>query len=96
MRLINKMLFGAAALVAATAASYPHAISDMYLGSTYPASLRQQEALKLCQQESMAFVSFLASDREQCYREMRSVGLTATYSGVWSKPDRQHMRIAQD
>lgn len=94
MRLINKTLFGAAALVAATAASYPHGLSDMYLGSTYPHDLRKQEALKLCQQQSMAFVSFLASDREQCYREMRGVGTVSTYSGVWSKPDRQRMLVA--
>jgi hypothetical protein len=96
MRLINKMLFGAAAVVAATAASYPHGLSDMYLGSTYPHDLRKQEALKLCQQESLSFVSFLASDREQCYREMRGLGMAATFSGVWSKPDRQRMQVAQD
>jgi hypothetical protein len=96
MRLINKMFFGAAALAAATAASYPHGISDMYLGKTYPSDLRRQEALRICQQESMSFVSFLASDRDQCYREMRGVGMAATFSGVWSKPDRQHMQIAQD
>jgi len=63
MRLISKMLFGAAALVTATAASFPHGFGDMYLGSTYPRDLRKQQALKLCQQERMSFVAFLASDR---------------------------------
>ena len=96
MRLINKMLFGAAAVVAATAASYPHGLSDMYLAGAYPHDLRKQEALKLCQQESMSFVSFLASDRDQCYREMRGLGMAATFSGVWSKPDRNRMQVAQD
>jgi hypothetical protein len=95
MRLINKMFFGAAVLAAATAATYPRGLSDMYLGGAYPHDLRKQEALRLCQQENMSFVSFLASDRDQCYREMRSVGLVATFSGVWSKPDRQRMQ-AQD
>jgi hypothetical protein len=96
MRFINKTLFGAAALVAATAATYPHGISDMYLGTTYPSDLRKQEALKICQQENMSFVSFLASDRDECYRQMRNVGMTARFSGVWSKPDRGHMHVAQD
>ncbi|MFZ2007520.1 MAG: hypothetical protein WB697_11915 [Stellaceae bacterium] len=94
MRLINKMLFGAAAVVAATAASYPHGISDMYLGGVYPHDFLKQEALRLCQQHSMSFISFLSSERDQCYREMRGLGVTATYSGVWSKPDREHMQVA--
>jgi len=95
MRLINKMLFGAAALVTATAASFPHGIADNYLG-TYPQDIRKREALKICQEESLSFVSFLASDRDQCYREMRGVGMVNNFSGVWSKPDRKHMQIAQD
>jgi hypothetical protein len=94
MRLINKMLFGAAVVVAATAASYPHGLSDMYLGGAYPHDLRKQEALRLCQAESMSFVSFLASDRDQCYRQTRSLGMVATFSGVWSKPDRERMKVA--
>jgi hypothetical protein len=94
MRLISKMLFGAAALVTATAASFPHGFGDMYLGGTYPRDLRKQQALKLCQQERMSFVAFLASDREECYREMRPVAMTAGFSGVWSKPDRPHMQVA--
>jgi hypothetical protein len=95
MRLIGKMLFGAAAMVTATAASFPHGIGDMYLG-TYPQDIRKQQALKLCQQESLSFVRFMASDRDQCYREMRPIGMPATFSGVWSKPDRQRMTMAQD
>jgi hypothetical protein len=94
MRIINKMLFGAAALAVATAATtFPQGLGDRYLG-TYPQDLRRQEALKLCQQQSQAFVRFLASDRDQCYREMRPVGMTAGFSGVWSKPDRKHIQVA--
>jgi hypothetical protein len=95
MRLINKMLFGAAALVTATAANFPHGIADNYLG-TNPQDIRKREALKICQQESRAFVAFLASDRDECYRQMRPVAMTAGFSGVWSKPDRQHMQLVQD
>jgi hypothetical protein len=95
MRLINKMLFSAAALVTATAASFPNGLGDMYLG-TYPQDIRKQEALKICRQESLSFVTFLASDRDECYRQMRPVGMTAGFSGVWSKPDRQHMQVAMD
>jgi hypothetical protein len=95
MRLINKMLFGAAALVTATAASFPHGFADTYLG-TYPQDIRKREALKLCQQQRPSFVAFLASDRDECYREMRPVGMIAGFSGVWSKPDRAHMQLARD
>ena len=95
MRLFHKMLFSAAALATATAASFPQGLSDRYLG-TYPQDLRRQEALKLCQEESQAFIRFLASDRDQCYREMRPVGMTAGFSGVWSKPDRKHMQVASN
>ncbi|HTQ33173.1 MAG TPA: hypothetical protein VMI30_03285 [Stellaceae bacterium] len=93
MRLITKIFFGAAALATATAANFPQGLSGRYLG-TYPQDLRKQEALRLCQQASPSFLRFLASDRDQCYREMRPVGMTAGFSGVWSKPDRQHMRVA--
>ena len=41
-----------------------------------------------------AHVRFLASDRDECYRQMRPVGMNAAFSGVWSKPDRQHMQVA--
>jgi len=95
MRLIHKILFGAAALVTASAASFPQGLGDRYLG-TYPQDLRRQEALKICQQESLSFVRFLASDRDQCYREMRPVGMVAGFSGVWSKPDRNHMQVASN
>ena len=95
MRLIGKMFFGAAAMVTATAASFPHGIGDMYLG-TYPQDMHRREALKVCSENSLSFVRFLASDREQCYREMRPVGMPSTFSGVWSKPDRARMQVAQD
>ena len=95
MRLINKILFGVAALAGATAASFPHGFGDISFLSP-SREVRQREALKLCQEQSQSFLRFLASDRDQCYRDMRGVGTTATYSGVWSKPDRQHMQMATD
>ena len=94
MRLFNKVLLSAAALVTATAATFPHGFGDA--GSTYPGNILKREALKTCQQESRSFVSFLASARDQCYREMRAVGMASTFSGVWSKPDRAHMQVAHD
>ena len=94
MRLISKVLFGTVALVTATAATFPRGFGDMYVDSTYPQDIRKREALKLCQEENLSFVTFLASDRDECYRQMRSVGLAATYSGVWSKPDRKHMQVS--
>ena len=93
MRLINKFLFGAAALITASAASFPQGLGDRYFG-TYPQDIHKQEALKICQQEKLSFVRFLASDRDECYREMRPVGMSASFSGVWSKPDRKHMQVA--
>ena len=94
MKLITKTLLAVAALVTVTAAGYPRGIGEMYFNGTYPQDLRKREALKICQQESPSFVGFLASDRDQCYREMRGVGMSATFSGVWSKPDRKHMQVA--
>jgi hypothetical protein len=94
MRLLNKVLLGAAALATATAATFPLGFGEG--GSSFPGNILKREALKTCQQESRSFVSFLASDRDQCYREMRAVGMANTFSGVWSKPDRAHMRAAQD
>ena len=95
MRLVSKICFGAAAVLLATAASFPHGIGDMYLG-TYPQDIMKREALKLCQANSPSFVRFLASDREECYRQFRPVGMQATFSGVWSKPDRTRMQVAQN
>ena len=95
MRLFSKLCFGVIALATATAASFPHGIGDIYLG-TYPQDILKREALKTCQANSLSFVRFLASDREECYRQMRPVGRPETFSGVWSKPDRQHMQAAQD
>jgi tRNA G46 methylase TrmB len=96
MRLISKICFGASAMLLATAANFPHGVADMYLG-TYPRDILKREALKICQENSQSFVRFLASDREECYRQMRPIGgMPATFSGVWSKPDREHMQLAQD
>ena len=93
MRFINKVLIGAAVLATASAASFPQGFGDRYFG-TRTQDLRQQGALKLCQQQSASFIRFLSSDRDECYREMRPVGMATGFSGVWSKPDRKHMQVA--
>ena len=95
MKMISKMALGAAAVVVATAASFPGQLGDLYRG-TYPNDLRKREALAACAAQSAAFVRFLASDREDCYRQMRGLGVAANYSGVWSKPDRAHPVYAAD
>jgi hypothetical protein len=94
MRMMYTLMLGAAAVMVATAASYPEKVG-MYR-DTSPNSLRQREALDLCAQQDRSFVRFLASDREECYRQMRGVGAPANYSGVWSKPDRLHPQFAQN
>ena len=95
MKTSTKLLLGAVAVLTATAASAPAQLSDLYNG-TYPSTLRQREALDLCAAQNPSFVRFLASDREQCYREMRNIGTNATFSGLWSKPDREHMQSAEN
>jgi hypothetical protein len=95
MKTFSKLVLGAAAVLTATAASVPGPFGDFYNGN-YPTSLRQREALDICAAQSQSFVRFLASDREQCYRQMRGVGAAANYSGVWSKPDRSHPQYAQN
>ena len=89
MTLINKLLLGAAAVVVATAASSPSQLSELYYGS-HPQDMAKREALDACQANDSSFVRFFASDREACYAQMRTVGLPATFSGTWSKPDRHH------
>ena len=86
----NKFLLGGAALLIATAASFPNELGDRYLG-TYPQDARKRESLKICQQNNPEFVRFFASDRNACFNQMRGVGMPRTYSGVWSKPDRSQM-----
>jgi hypothetical protein len=95
MRIFSKMMLGAAAVMIASAASFPGQFGDLYRG-TYPTDLRKREALAVCAEQSQSFVRFLASDREECYRQLRSVGVAANYSGVWSKPDRVHPQYAQN
>jgi hypothetical protein len=95
MRTINKLMLGAAAVLTATAASVPNQLGDLYNG-TYPNDLRKREALNVCAEQSRSFIRFLASDREDCYRQMRGLGVAANYSGVWSKPDRTHPQFAQN
>jgi hypothetical protein len=95
MKLIGKIALGAAALVVASAASFPGPLSDLYRG-IYPNDMRKRAALDACEAQRTAFVRFLASDREDCYRQLRGVGVAANYSGTWSKPDRLHPQFAQD
>jgi hypothetical protein len=94
MKILPTLMIGAAAVVVATAASYPDQVG-LYR-NTSSNSLRQREALNTCAQQDPSFVRFLASDRENCYRQMRGVTVAANYSGVWSKPDRAHPQLAQN
>jgi hypothetical protein len=95
MKMLGKIALGAAAVAVATAASVPSQFGDLYRG-TYPNDLRKREALNACAAQSAAFVRFLASDRENCYQQMRGLGVAANYSGVWSKPDRSHPDMASN
>ena len=95
MRLISKMALGAAAVVVATAASFPGELGDLYRG-IHPNDMRKREALDACAAQSASFIRFLASDRENCYRQMYGVGVAANYSDVWSKPDHNHPQFEQD
>ena len=95
MKIIGKIALGAAAVVVATAASVPGQFGDLYRG-TYPSDMRKREALDACAAQSASFVRFLASDREDCYHQMRGLGVAVNYSGVWSKPDRSHPDVASN
>lgn len=89
MKLISKIALGATALVVASAASFPGPLADLYHG-TYPDDMRKREALDACEAQRTTFVRLLASNREDCYRQLRGNSVAANFSGVWSKPDRAH------
>jgi hypothetical protein len=92
MRLAQKLVLSAAAVLLASAASFPHQIAAIYQGS-YPTDARKRDALQLCQQQSGSFIRYLASEREDCYARMRvAVG---DNTGVWSKHDRSTTHLAQ-
>jgi len=93
MKMFPILLAGAAAVVVATAANYPEHLG-LY-GDAATGTLRQREALDTCALQDRSFVRFLASDREQCYRQMRGMTAAPGYSGVWSKPDRAHPVVAE-
>ena len=93
MQMITKLALGAAAVVVATAASFPGPLTDFYRG-TFPDDLRKREALDACAAQNPSFLRFLASDRDNCYRQMRGVGAAANNSGTWSKPDWLHPQVA--
>lgn len=86
MKLITKLALGAALLVTASAATFPNGLGEM-LGS-YPASVQQREALKLCQAHNPAFIRFVAAERRECYRQMSPVfGTPANFGGASIKAD---------
>jgi hypothetical protein len=95
MKMIGKIALAAAALVVATAASVPGQFGDLYRG-IHPNDLRKREALDACAAQSPTFMRFLASDRENCYRQMRDIGATANSTGTWSKPDHNHAEFERD
>ena len=92
MTLAQKLVLGVAAAVLASAASFPHELAAIYQGS-YPTDARKRDALQLCQQNSLSFIRFLASEREDCYSRMRAT--VGDNTGVWSKHDRSTMHLAQ-
>jgi len=89
MKLVTKVALGAAAVALATAASFPGPLTDFYRG-TFPNDLRSRQALDFCAAHNASFLRFLASDREDCYRQMRNLAAAANNSGTWSKPDWLH------
>ncbi|HXP06611.1 MAG TPA: hypothetical protein VN808_21030 [Stellaceae bacterium] len=95
MKLITKMALGAAAVVVATAASFPGEFGDLYRG-IHPSDMRKREALDACAAQNASFMRILASDREDCYRQMRGLGAAANNTGTWSKPDHSHPQFEQD
>lgn len=95
MKLISKLALGAAALVVASAARFPAELGDLYRG-IHPSDMRKREALDACAAQSASFIRFLASDRDSCYREMRGLAAAANNTGVWSKPDRNHLEFEQN
>jgi hypothetical protein len=71
MKLIHKVALGAAILVTATAASFPHGIGEMLGAATE--TFQEREALRLCQAQDPAFIRFVSSQRQDCYRRMGPV-----------------------
>ena len=93
MKMVTKLALGAAAVVVATAASFPGPLSEFYHG-TFPNDLRSRQALDFCAAHNASFLRFLASDRENCYRQMRNLVAASNNSGTWSKPDWLHPQPA--
>jgi hypothetical protein len=87
MKLRYKVLLGVAAIAVASAASFPN---EFGLSAT---TWRQREALSLCQQTNSTFISFLASDRENCYSRLRTA--VGERTGLWSRHDRGERQLAQ-
>jgi hypothetical protein len=92
MTLVKKVVLCGAAVLLATAASFPHELAAIYQ-SSHPVDASKREALQLCQQQSGSFIRYLASEREDCYSRMRvAVG---DNTGTWSKHDRSPVHLAQ-
>jgi hypothetical protein len=90
MKMRNKILLGFASVAVASAASFPNELGAFYLG---PTSWQKREALAACQQTNSTFISFLASDRDNCFSRMRNAGGERT--GLWSRHDRSPQKLAQ-
>jgi hypothetical protein len=90
MKFRSKVLLGVAAVAMATAASFPNELGAFYLG---PTSWQKRQALSVCQQTNSTFISFLTSDRDNCFSRMRTAVEVRT--GLWSRHDRSNGRLAQ-
>lgn len=88
MRTTFKLILGAAAIGAATAASFPSEISSFYLGA-HPSDWTKRQALAMCEQTNSTFVRFLPSERENCYSRLRNA-VHGERTGLWSKHNRSH------
>ncbi|HEX3864003.1 MAG TPA: hypothetical protein VHY35_20150 [Stellaceae bacterium] len=90
MKIRYKVLLGTAAVVVASAASFPNEVGAFYLG---PTSWQKREALSMCQQTNSTFISFLESDRDNCLSRLRTAGGERT--GLWSRHDRSTQKLAE-
>ena len=90
MKMSKKIMLGAFAILAATAASFPNEVGAFYLG---PTNWQQRQALNTCQAHNSAFVAFLSSDRENCFSRLRSAGNEST--GLWSRHNHGAQKLAQ-
>ncbi len=91
MQMRYKLVMASAAVVVASAASFPNEVSSFYLG---PTSWQKREQLSMCQQTNSTFISFLASDRDNCLSRLR-IAAGNERTGLWSRHDRGLQKVAQ-